>query len=83
MEVRSTQTVTGVWILDEETDHALEKLTQVDGMRIPTRIAHHLASRLRGLHLVSLQDHPDRIQPIGKGDEIIRDAKTRTSSSWV
>ena len=38
MEVRSTPTVTGVWILDEETDHALEKLTQVDGMRIPTRI---------------------------------------------
>src|SRR5947209_13714780 len=47
---------------------------EVEGMRIPTRIAHHLASRLRGLHLVSLQDHPDRIQPIGKGDEIIRDA---------
>ena len=46
MEVRSTQTVTGVWILDEETDHALEKLTQVDGMRIPTRIeiTWHLAS---------------------------------------
>ncbi len=37
----------------------------------PDQGGSHLASRLWGFQLVSLQDHRDRIQPIGKGDEVL------------